>query len=210
MKIVQCTQGQTDWQLARVGLPTASDFDELVSPEWKIRTGERPMNYVLKKVAEKIMGAPADTFQSFAMGQGQVLESEAYPWFEGVFDKTVNRVGFCTTDDGRIGCSPDGLLGEDGGLELKCPLPHSHLEYLIGGCVPKQHRAQVQGCLYVTGLKRWTYISYSRYFPALIVEVVPDSDAQEALDKALKWFLSQYDAALAKVLALMPKTGRAA
>lgn len=210
MKIVQCTQGKTDWLQARCGLPTASEFDSLVTPLWKARTGEGPENYLLKKVAERVMGYPMESFFGGAMEQGALLESEAIPFYEGVFGVEIQRVGFCTTDDGRIGCSPDGLIGDDNGIEIKCPEPHTHVKYLLGGVVPKDYVAQVQGAVYVTGRPRWTFLSYSRFFPPLIVHVERDPIAQEALDKALKSFLAQFDIAHAKIQGLLTTKGRAA
>lgn len=208
MKKHDCKQGSSEWLALRCGIPTASEFDNLVTPEWKPRIGQTPETYLLKKVAEKVMGYQANQFTSFAMDNGSLLESEAIPMYEGVFGVTVDRVGFCTTDDGRIGCSPDGLIGEDGGLEVKCPEPHTHLGYLLNGGVPKQYMAQVQGCMFVTGRPHWTFISYSRYFPPLIVQVARNEIAQNSLDAALVRFLTEMDLDHAKIQSLLATPGR--
>lgn len=209
MKTHDCKQGSTEWSLLRCGLPTASEFGRLVSPEWKVRTGEGPKSYVLEKVAEKIMGFPQETGGSWAMGQGQILETHARPWYQFAHDTKIDEVGFCTTDDGRAGCSPDGLIGADGGIEIKSPQPHAHLEYLLGGTVPKDYRAQVQGCLYVTGRKWWKFVSYSTFFPALVVHVEPDPAAQEAIAAALEDFNAAFATAMAKLAPMMQGQGRA-
>lgn len=208
MKILDVKQGSTEWLMARCGLPTASEFDNLVTPEWKARTGQGVETYMMKKIAERVMGHPAQTGGSFAMEQGSIMESEAYPWFEFAHGKTVQRVGFITTDDGRIGCSPDGLLGDNNGLEIKCPEPHTHLKYLLGGVVPKEYLAQVHGAMFVTERPRWTFISYSRYFPALVVEVERDEAVQTVLRNALSGFLVSFDAGMTRIGSMLKQGGR--
>ena len=205
MKVVDCQQGTEKWLLARCGLPTASEFDSLLTPLLKPRTGEGRQTYLLTKLAEKVMGYPAQTFSGGPMEQGSILEGEAVPWYEFTHNAKINRVGFCTTDDGRVGCSPDGLLGEDGGIEIKCPSPHVHLAYLLGGRVPPQYLAQVHGNLYVTGRPWWLFVSYNRNFPALVVKVARDEAWITALDAALKQFLADFDAAEAALRGLIEK-----
>lgn len=193
MKIHNVEQGSAEWLSLRLAIPTASEFDALVSPTWKIRTGEGPRTYLYQKICEKFIGAFADGGSSFAMGQGSIMEHEAIPWFSFTHDMPVQRVGFCTTDDGRIGCSPDGLIGEDGGIEVKCPSPATHLRYWSDGVLPKEHAAQVHGSMYVTGRKWWYFLSYSRQFPAFLIRVERDEAIQQAIDEALAGFLSDYD-----------------
>lgn len=208
MKAWNCKQGSTEWLQLRCGRPTASGFDNLVSPEWEIRRGDRPTTYMLKKVAERVMGYPEQLFGGGVMEQGSLLESEAIPMYEGVFGVTVDRVGFCTTDDEKVGASPDGLIGDDNGLEVKCPEPHTHVQYLIGGCIPKQYRAQVQGCMFVTGRPKWTFISYNRFFPPLVVNVLRDDTAQESIAKALESFQRDFDAAHGRIAEMMNPTNQ--
>lgn len=202
MKIIDCKQGTPEWLRARIGRPTASEFDELLTGEWKARTGQGVETYLYRKLTEKVLGFPLNDASSWAMEQGAILEGEAIPLFEGVYDVEVRRVGFVTTDDGRIGCSPDALLGDSNGLEVKCPLPQTHLRYLLEGVLPKDYQAQVHGAMFVTGRPRWTFMSYSRQFPPFILEVQRDDAIQAALAKALTSFLARFDAALAKIKAM--------
>ncbi len=108
MKVINCKQGSTEWAQARVGIPTASEFDALISPDGKLRASQGRQTYLLEKVAETLLGYPRDTGSSFDMTQGGIVETIARPWYEGMYDVTVQQVGLCTTDDGRVGCSPDG------------------------------------------------------------------------------------------------------
>jgi hypothetical protein len=205
MKIVDCEQGTDKWLWARAGKPTASEFDNLITPEWKPRTGQTVETYLYRKLCERAMGFPLQTGGSWAMEQGSIMEHEALPWFEFTAGVNVQRVGFVTTDDDRIGCSPDGLIGEDGGIEIKCPQPDTHLRYLLNGAVPKQYLAQVHGSMLVTGRAWWNFLSYSRQFSPLLVRVERDEKIQTALRDVLKSFLARFDAEFARVAEFRPR-----
>lgn len=207
MKILNVKQGEQDWKSARLGVVTASEIDALVSPEWKVRTGDGPRSYLCAKVAERILGF-APEGGSWASDQGVLMEKTAVPWFEFANDVKVRRVGFCVSDDGFFGCSPDGLIGEDGGIELKCPQGEAHVQYLLGGEVPKKYRAQVQFSMFVTGRPWWKFVSYSSYLPKLVLHVEADPVAHAAFRTALDAFIPQYTASLAKIQAMMTTGGR--
>ena len=199
MKIIDCKQGTDEWIRARAGIPTASEFDNLITPLWKTRTGEGPDTYLFRKLAERCMGIPLQSGGSWAMDQGTILETEALPWVMFTHDVEIKRVGFVTTDDGRIGCSPDGLIGEDGGIEAKCPQPDTHLKYLVHGVVPKDYLAQVHGSMFVTGRPWWFFLSYSRQFPPLLIKVQRDEAVMKAMKSALDEFLERFDTLYAKI-----------
>lgn len=196
MKIIDVQQGSVEWGMARAGIPTASEFDNLVTPEFKVRTGEMPRTYLAKKLAEKWQGAPLVTNNTFDMDVGTILEGEAIPWFELETGLPVQRVGFITTDDGRIGCSPDGLVGlmlGDGGIEVKCPRIETHVKYLMSGDLPKEYAHQVHGSMFVTGCDSWRFLSYRRHLPPLLLNIKRDERIQESLRLALDMFLEQFD-----------------
>lgn len=196
MKIIDCRQGDYSWLAARLGRPTASEFDSLVTPLWKVREGSGVETYLYHKLAEHLTQTPQDDASAWAMEQGSILETQAIPWYEFTFDVPIKRVGFCTTDDGKIGCSPDGLIGEDGGIELKCPQPPAHLKYLTEGILPPKYAAQVHGSMLVTGRPWWIFMSYSRQFPKFILKVNRDEKIQSALRSAIDGFLERFDIAL--------------
>lgn len=202
MKIIDCTQGSSEWLYARLGIPTASELDELISPEWKTRSGQGPETYLYQKLTEKVLGFPQNDASSWAMEQGSLLENEALPLYEGVYDVEVKRVGFVKTDDGLFGCSPDGLIGDDNGIEVKCPQPKTHLKYLLEGGIPKAYLAQVHGAMYATGRPHWTFLSYSRQFPPLVVHVERDEVIQAAITGALAAFYTKFNAKLDTIRAM--------
>jgi hypothetical protein len=185
-------QGSVAWLYARAGIPTASEFGNLVTPKkLEIRSGETFNSYVSRKLAEK-WGGPIMGFTSFATDQGGILETEGRAWFEFEHEP-IRQVGFITTDDGKVGCSPDGLL-KVGGIEFKCPQVENHVRYLLAGKLPDDYLLQVQGCMYVTGEEVWKFVSYRRKFPALVLNVQRDEKVQEAIRDALDLFQQKFDA----------------
>lgn len=202
MKIVDCKQGTPEWLTARLGKVTASEVGALVSPLGKVRTGDGPRTFLYKKLAEKILGVPLSDFTSFGMDQGVIVESEARAWFAFEHNVNVCEVGFCESDDGRIGFSPDGLIGDEGGIEIKCPQPAKHIEYLLGGVVPEEYVLQVQFSIYVSGRAWWKFLSYSRQFPALICHVEPNPELQDSISEALEIFIRKFDDALTRITAM--------
>lgn len=203
MKIHNVVQHSTAWMKLRAGIPTASEFHRLVTPKWKIREGDGPHTYLCEKLAEKWTGMPLMQTQGFgAIEQGTILEEEALPWFELTTNQTVQRVGFITSDDGRMGCSPDGLLGETGGIEIKCPQPQTHVGYLLDGVVPDEYLAQVHGSMLVTGRAEWNFLSYRRNFPMLLLTIKRDEQIQKVMRAALNGFLERFDIEWARLAAL--------
>ena len=118
-----------------------------------------------------------------------VMEPEARSAYEFITDTKVEEVGFIYKDRKKlVGCSPDGLLA-DRGLEIKCPSPVVHNAYYARGVCPKAYIAQVQGSMYVTGLKKWDFMSYHPDYEPLIVTVAADPAFSGALDAILRDFL---------------------
>lgn len=192
-------QSSVEWMIARAGLVTASEFDQLVTPEFKPRTGQMPQTYLAKKVAERWQGGPLPGFNVLDMDLGHILEEEAIPWFELENNTAVRRVGLVTTDDGLVGCSPDGLIGEDSGIEIKCPLAQTHVGYLLAGELPKDYAAQVHGSMWVTGRTSWRFLSYRRHFPALLITVERDEEIQNKISDAMLPFLLKLETAMKRM-----------
>lgn len=189
-----------------VGLPTAGGLDNLLTPEFELRKGETPKTYVYRKVAEAWRGKPLIDLggSSFAMEQGMILESEAIPFWELTTGRKITRVGFITTDDGRFGCSPDGIIGRVDreppcGIEIKCPAPHTHVKYLADGVIPKEYRAQVFGGMFATGFQKWVFLSYCRGFPPLILEAQKDEQIEYRIARAITEFHTMFNAGRATI-----------
>lgn len=199
MKVHPAGQGSLEWMQARAGIPTASEWDQILTPEFAIRKGEMPKTYLAKKVAEAWLGGPLPGFNVWDTDQGHLLEEEAIPAFEFQTGIQVQRVGLITTDDGLVGCSPDGLIGEDSGIECKCPAAQTHVSYVLAGVLPKDYAVQVHGSMFVTQRPTWKFLSYRRRFPSLILDVERDDEIQEKIAEALALFLGQFKAAMARM-----------
>ncbi len=213
MKIHDCQQGTLEWTKLHFGIPTASGLDNLLTPEFELRKGELPKTYVYKKVAEKLQGRPLIDLSasSFMLEQGMIIEEEARPWYALEYDKKIKQVGFITTDDGRFGCSPDGLILSDlcgrsisekefeCGLEIKSPAAHTHVKYLVNGVLPKEYAAQVYGSMFVTGFSHWIFVSYRRGFPALVLEIHQNEKAMSMIRAAINQFHADFDRAMERI-----------
>ena len=196
-------QGDCGWELLRSGKVTASELDALVTPLGKVKTGEGPKTYLAKKVAEIWTGGPLPSTEFWDGQQGQFLEEFARPAFTFQTGLDVEQVGFISTDNGRMGCSPDGLLvGQECGLEIKAPHLETHVRYLLDGVLPPDYVLQVQGSLYVTQFPRWYFMSYRRSLPPLILTIEPDEKIQAAIEEATGEFFERLDAAIAKLTEL--------
>lgn len=180
MIIFNCEQLSDEWFAARAGLPTASNFDKIITS--KGEQSKQRKKYLHQLAGEKITGVKENGYVNAAMERGVQLESEAVSMYELVTDKQVKKVGLCYLDEKKdCGCSPDGLVGEDGGIEIKCPSLAVHVGYLLDNKLPADHFQQIQGCLFVTGRKWWDYISYYPGVKPLIVRVERDETFIESL-----------------------------
>lgn len=202
MKIHNVKQGSEEWLKLRAGIPTASESDALLSPLFKARDGKGVLTYVATKVAEHWIGGPLPSYSGGVLEQGQIIEQEAVPWFELEYGVTLLRPGFITTDDGFVGCSPDGMLDEHCGLEIKCPMPHTHVGYLLAGKLPDDYATQVHVSMFVTGAKRWQFLSYCRRFPALVLTIERDEEIQEKIRAAFTDFRARFTTAVDQLTAL--------
>lgn len=196
--IAELEQGTYEWEQCRLGIPTASRFADILTPA-KLQYSAQAGKYLRELVAEWLVGhAFVDNGASQWMDRGTELEPEARAWYE--FDRgvKVRQVGFVFRSDYRAGGSPDGLVGDDGGLEIKNPALTTHLGYLADpDSLAKQYRGQVQGSLYITGRAWWDVLSYSPIMveDQVVVRIEPDPEYQRALDDALRQFLDDLDAA---------------
>jgi hypothetical protein len=201
MKFHPVEQGHVDWFKLRMGRVTASELGNLISPTFELRTGEMPKTYVYTKLSEMWRGKPMIFTGSWATEQGEVREEEAIPWLALEKEWKIREGGFIESDDGLSGCSPDGLVGDDLGIECKSPEPVNHVRWLVEGVLPKSHAVQVHTSMYVTGFPRWLFYSYNRGFPAFILEVRRDEAIISKIDEAVKRFHEQLEAAKTKLSA---------
>jgi YqaJ-like recombinase protein len=188
-----------EWWAARAGVPTASEFGRIMMPVK--RTYSRAAAGYMAELAKDCIcqnppvftdrGSPIRSLQN-----GRDLEPLARNWYrENV--GPVDEAGFVVTDDLRFGCSPDGLIGKDGGIEIFCPSSKHHQEIFDKGEVVREKICQVHGSLIVTGRKWWHFLCYSEWFDPLLVFVTPNDFTAE-LNGFLEQFWSEYEPILEK------------
>ena len=120
------------------------------------------------------------------MERGLIVEAEAAEWYEFDQDVTVQRVGFITDENHTVGCSPDRLVGDEGLLEIKAPLPHTQVEYWLSGEVNERFRPQLQGQLHVSQRSWVDIVCWHDVVPKLVLRVEPDETFIKVLDRQLQ------------------------
>jgi len=162
-------QGSDDWHALRRGMITASAISRLITGTGKPANNETSRTQLLQLLAERITGESEASFYSDDMARGHLLEPLARDIY-AEHRAPVQECGFVTADfDGTvIGYSPDGLVGEDGLIEIKSPRQKNHLRSLLNDAVPSEYYPQVQTGLAVTGRAWCDYISYAPGLPLFI------------------------------------------
>jgi YqaJ-like viral recombinase domain len=199
MKFHNVPHGHINWFRLRMGRVTASEMGNLLTPEFKPRTGEMFRTYLFSKLAELWRGKPLIHTGSWATEQGQVREEFAIPFLALEKEWKIDEGGFIETDDGKAGCSPDGIVGREFGVEVKCPEPVSHVRWLIDGVLPKDYIVQVHASLFVSGFDKWVFMSFHNDFPPLILEVRRDEAIIAKIGEAVKRFHEQLNEAKEKM-----------
>jgi putative phage-type endonuclease len=174
-------QGTDEWKALRLGKVTASRVADVVA---KTKSGYSTSraNYAAQLIAERLTGVVADSYTNAAMQHGTETEPEAraaYEFYQGVSVTEVAFVPHQSID--QAGCSPDGLVDEDGLVEIKCPNTATHLETLLGQAVPGKYETQMQFQMGCTGRKFCDFVSYDPRMPEhmrLFIKRVPRDDAR--------------------------------
>ncbi len=213
MRYYDVEQGSRDWFDLRLGRPTASEFKRILTPGKMLTGGAGSKSYMRELIGEvinPILAKNAACYMSRPMLHGKATEAAARRYYQMERDADVFNGGFCTTEDGRLGASPDAIVGlkrwelndeAEGAVELKCPMPDTHLEYLeTPDEVPQGYKWQCHGHLIVTGAQWCDFLSYCEGAKPVLVRIFPDADT-ERLRTALAEFWERYMEALAKVRA---------
>lgn len=190
-------QGTDEWHQARLGRVTASRVADVVAKTKSGWSASRA-NYAAELIAERLTGNPTEHFVNAAMQHGTDTEPQARIAYEAWTDCPVGEVGF--VQHPRIemsGASPDGLVGDDGLIEIKCPNSATHIDTLMGEPVAGKYLTQIQWQLACTGRKWCDWISFDPRLPEemrLFVKRVPRDDALIAiLEKEVLAFLAEIE-----------------
>jgi len=182
MIILTMEQGSEAWFEARCGLITATRIASMMA-------GESTKTYkdlITDLAGEIITGEVEESYSNAIMERGTELEPFARGEYESIFDTEVKEVGFVLSEKYKdwLGVSPDGLT-TDGGLEIKCPLRKTHINYIEANRLPNEYKWQVQGSLFVTGLPHWDFMSYYPNMKPFILRVYPDKEMHLDIEQRL-------------------------
>lgn len=190
-------QGTDEWHAARCGLLTASEMKLILTPTLKLAENDKQRTHLYELLAQRITRYVEPSYMSDDMLRGhedellaRILYGERYAPVEETGFVTNDRWGF------TLGCSPDGLVGDDGMIECKSRRQKYQVQTIIDDAVPTEHWLQVQTALLVTERQWLDYVSYSGGLPMVTVRVYPDAKTQAAIVAAAAAFE-------ARVVALM-------
>ena len=200
MIAIDTQQRSEAWYNVRRGLPTCSRFDNILTPA-KGEPAKAQDTLISELIAESICPPDSGLIPSYIspeMEQGMKLEAEARCGYEMEHAVgKVEEVGFAMHDSGLFGGSPDALVGDVGGVEIKCPNASTHVGYVMDGGLPNAYKCQVHGYMVVTGRNWWDFWSYARHFEPFLLRVERDAFTAK-LEAELLNFCARYNDVRAK------------
>ena len=197
-------QGTDEWFAARIGKVTASRVADVLA---KTKTGYSATrdNYMAQLVCERLTGQKGDSFTNAAMQHGTDTEPLARAAYEALHDVLVDEVGFISHPSiFMAGASPDGLVGDDGLLEIKCPNTATHIETLLSQAVPGKYNTQMQFQMACTERSWCDFVSFDNRLPQdlqLFVKRVPrDNMYIRLMEEEIIKFLNELDIKIAQLM----------
>jgi len=192
-----CEQYSDQYDRLKLGLPTSSSFDKIITPDGKPSKSWEKYAYHL--IAERCLERHINTYTSPYMETALMSEADAAAWYEFDHEVQVKKVGFVTNEKKTIGCSPDRLVGEDGLLEIKCPQPQTQIEYLLTGKVDRKYWPQLQGQLFVTERRFVDIVAWHAELPRTVIRVERDVEYIACLEKLLENFNTFLESVMDKI-----------
>jgi hypothetical protein len=187
LQLIYCEQGSREWAVARLAIPTASRFADILAHG----DGKTRRKYLLSLAGEMLIGEPMATFSNHRMERGRFLEAEARERYAFKYDVEPQPVGFIR--NGRAGASPDALLDGSGVLEIKTALPSILIEKLLRDEFPPEHRAQTQGELWIAE-REWVDLAiYHPRLPLFVKRAARDEAYIRTLAAAVDRFNEELD-----------------
>lgn len=185
MIILDQEQGSEEWLRVRLGRPSASMFNKLITQTGKPSSSAD--GYINELIAERLTGKSEPFHVTEWMERGTALEPEAREAYEFITGNEVMETGFILDNSWQFGCSPDGLILDKGGLEIKCPAPRTMVSYLRDPQVGvKKYWQQIQGCMWITQRGWWDFFAYHPEMPHVLVRVERDDGYIDKLAAEVK------------------------
>jgi predicted phage-related endonuclease len=191
-------QNTDEWLLMRKGIVTASEVSNLLTPTLKLATGAKVNAYACEIAAQIMDNHLEENYESYDMMRGHIQEEYARNYYSQYY-ALVTECGFVTNDSFGfvIGCSPDGLVGDDGGIEIKSRKSKFQVQTILANEVPAEYMLQIQTTLLVTGRKWWDFVQYSNGMPLFVKRVFPDIEIHDKIIEAVREFYGLVDKVLA-------------
>lgn len=210
MRTIDCVQQSPEWFAARCGKVTASRIADLMA-KTKTGWGASRANYMAELVAERLSGTVAEGFTNAAMKHGTETEPMARAAYQFFRDAEVQEIGFVLHPViDMSGCSPDGLVGTDGMVEIKCPNTATHIDTLLGAGIPDKYLKQMQWQMMCCERSWCDFVSFDPRLPTrmqlFVQRVSRDETALLEIEKAVIEFLVEV---AGKEKALLAKYGEA-
>lgn len=198
MTILELEQRTPEWHAARLGRVGSSDVDAMLAT---IKSGEAAARRDLRVrlVCERLTGrVPEAGYVNAEMQRGIEMEPIARAVYEAETGVMVQAIGYVQHDELLAGYSPDGFVGSDGLVEIKCPKTATHLKYLRGEeRVPLDYIGQCQHALWITGRAWIDFVSFDDRLPDALafyrVRLTRDDAMVDAYDASIRTFLSSVD-----------------
>lgn len=183
-------QRSDEWFQERLGLPTASEFDKVITTKGEPSASQK--KYLDELVGEKVTGRPAYRFVSWKMKEATEREPEARKCYLETTGNLVYEVGLCYKDENKMfGCSPDGLIDPDGGFETKDAEPHIQIARRREKWTGMEHFQQVQGGMFICERKWWDLQSYCEGTKPIIIRFYRNEEFIRKLEKELIKFCNR-------------------
>ena len=180
-------QGTSEWHAARAGIATASSFKAILAKG----EGKTRKSYMHRLAAEIVTGEPLESYSNANMERGHLLEGEVRELYGFITDSDPKQIGFMR--NGRKGCSPDSLIGEDGLLEIKTQRGDLLIETLLKDEFPSCHMAQVQGQILVSEREWCDLMVFWPGMPPFIKRAYRDAEYIQKLSEAIDKFNDELD-----------------
>lgn len=200
LEIINCEQGTEEWHKARAGVITASEIHFVMASGRGGAPSETRRKYMSRMASERITGEPAQTGWNGNVHteRGKENEATARSLYEERMGHKVDLIGFAKR--GTIGCSPDGLVSDHGGVEIKCKIPELHIEVLEKDEVPSDHIKQIQFSMLVMNRPWWDFVCYSPGLPLFVKRVEADVSLQSQMRVAVKQFELETDMLVKRIM----------
>jgi len=186
LQIIDCVQGSEEWFIARLGVPSASNFSKIVTSKGEL--SKTIKEYAIELASQCFLTEPEESYKNADMQRGNDLEPEARELYQQHTFNSVDEIGFMIKNG--AGYSTDGSIKKDGLLEIKCPKANTHAKYLHDDKLPTTYFQQCQGGLHISGREWIDFVSYHPNFKdgrnLFIKRVYRDEEFIAKLDLGLK------------------------